>query len=80
MTNHGQSRTQDKFDKKKANDVITSDELHRHFDLDGDGKVTKKEYDDHVEWHCNHPKNTFSPQSCDKGCKCQKFNPFYTSS
>lgn len=78
MTN-GQSKTQDKFDKKKPDDKITPEELHKHFDLNDDGKVTKQEYDDHIKWHCNHPDKKYSPLACGKGCKCQKFNPFYTT-
>ena len=35
--------------------IVSPEELYRHFDLDGDGVVTKKEYADHVNWHCAHP-------------------------
>ena len=30
---------------------ISKKELHKHFDLDGDGKVTPDEYDDHIDYH-----------------------------
>jgi len=30
---------------------ISKKELHKHFDLDGDGTVTPKEYDDHIKDH-----------------------------
>lgn len=35
--------------------IVSPEELYRHFDLDGDGVVTKQEYADHVNWHCAHP-------------------------
>ena len=30
---------------------ISKKELHKHFDLDGDGKVTPDEYNDHIDFH-----------------------------
>ena len=48
------SHTQDYFDKKLPDDEITKDELYEHFMLDKDkNKVTKKDYDNHIKWHCN---------------------------
>ena len=35
--------------------IVSPEELYSHFDLDGDGVVTKQEYADHVNWHCAHP-------------------------
>lgn len=35
---------------------ISKKELHKHFDLDGDGTVTPKEYDKHIEDHMNEQK------------------------
>lgn len=52
------------FDKKNSkveedfpenpND-ITKDELHEHFDLNDDGKVTLDEYAEHINYHCKNP-------------------------
>ncbi len=36
----------------KNPDNISKDELHEHFDLDKDGKVTLDEYSDHIDYHC----------------------------
>lgn len=56
------SPTQDYFDKKLPDDEITKDELYEHFMLDkNQEKVTKKNYDDHIKWHCNN----------------REFNPYY---
>ena len=38
----GESKTQKEFDKKKPTDTISKTELYNHFDLNGDGKVTKQ--------------------------------------
>jgi len=35
---------------------ISKKELHKHFDLDGDGTVTPKEYDKHIKDHMNEQK------------------------
>jgi hypothetical protein len=35
---------------------ISRKELHKHFDLDGDGTVTPKEYDKHIKDHMNEQK------------------------
>ena len=35
--------------------VISPDELHKHFDLDGDGVVTMADYAAHVDFHCENP-------------------------
>lgn len=67
----GESKTQKEFDKKKPTDTISKTELYNHFDLNGDGKVTKQNYDDHINWHCSHKKS--------KKCSCKSFNPFYKS-
>ena len=68
----GESKTQNEFDNKNSSDIITKDELYKHFDLNGDGKVTKQNYDDHIYWHCTHTNS--------KDCNCKSFNPFYKSS
>ena len=34
---------------------LTPMELYHHFDLDGDGKVSVQDYEDHVRWHCMNP-------------------------
>eukprot|EP01047_Picozoa_sp_COSAG01_P113845 COSAG01_NODE_42537_length_439_cov_0.682353_1_plen_113_part_10 len=44
---------EDEFPKNPDN--ITKDELHDHFDLDDDGKVTLEEYADHINFHCDNP-------------------------
>lgn len=31
---------------------LTPNELFRHFDLDSDGQVSIKDYEDHIKWHC----------------------------
>ena len=72
----GESTTQKKFDKLKKSAVISKDELYNHFDLKGKGKVTKQDYDDHIDWHCNHSK--MSPGGSNKNCNCKKFNPFFS--
>jgi hypothetical protein len=36
---------------ENENDIISKDELHKHFDEDGDGTVTPDEYDDHIRKH-----------------------------
>ena len=35
---------------------ITKEELHEHFDLDNDGKVTIDDYVKHIKFHCANPK------------------------
>ena len=44
-------KKEDEFPKNPDN--ITKDELHDHFDLDDDGKVTLDEYADHINFHCD---------------------------
>ena len=34
---------------------ISPEELHRHFDVDGDGRVDMHDYAQHVDYHCEHP-------------------------
>ena len=34
---------------------ITKNELHEHFDLNNDGKVTSEEYKEHIKYHCDNP-------------------------
>ena len=34
---------------------ISPQELYRHFDVDGDGKVDMHDYAQHVDYHCEHP-------------------------
>jgi hypothetical protein len=34
---------------------LTPMDLFRHFDLDSDGQVSVKDYEDHVKWHCKNP-------------------------
>ena len=46
-------KKEDEFPKNPDN--ITKDELHDHFDLDDDGKVTLDEYADHINFHCDNP-------------------------
>jgi len=36
-------------------DIIPSDELYRHFDLNDDNVVTGQEYVDHIQYHCDNP-------------------------
>lgn len=52
------------FDKKNSKveedfpvnpNNITKDELHEHFDLNEDGKVTLDEYAEHINYHCENP-------------------------
>ncbi len=38
-----------------ADGNLTPMELFHHFDLDGDGKVSVQDYEDHVRWHCMNP-------------------------
>ena len=42
-------------DFPKNPDNISKDELHEHFDLDQDGKVTLEEYAEHIDYHCENP-------------------------
>ena len=59
---------------KNAND-ITKDELHEHFDLDNDGKVTLDEYAEHINYHCKNPEvleEEFEKADFDKGFKYAK--------
>ena len=42
-------------DFPKNPDNISKDELHEHFDLDQDGKVTLEEYAEHIDFHCENP-------------------------
>ena len=51
-----------------AHGIVSPEELYSHFDLDGDGVVTKQEYADHVNWHCAHPEVLDSCQ--DKRYEC----------
>jgi len=37
--------------------TISAKELHNHFDLDNNGKVTAQEYIDHIEYHAAHPES-----------------------
>ena len=46
-------KKEDEFPKNPNN--ITKDELHDHFDLDEDGKVTLDEYAEHINFHCDNP-------------------------
>jgi hypothetical protein len=39
----------------KNPDNITKDELHEHFDLNNDGKVSIEEYAEHINYHCDNP-------------------------
>ena len=34
---------------------ISPEELHSHFDVDGDGRVDMHDYAQHVDYHCEHP-------------------------
>lgn len=42
-------------DFPKNPDNISKDELHEHFDLNQDGKVTLEEYAEHIDYHCENP-------------------------
>ena len=42
-------------DFPKNPDNISKDELHEHFDLNQDGKVTLEEYAEHIDYHCANP-------------------------
>ena len=46
-------RVEKDFPKNPEN--ISKDELHEHFDLDQDGKVTLEEYAEHIDYHCENP-------------------------
>ena len=35
--------------------VIQPDDLYKHFDVDQDGVVSTKDYEDHVQYHSTHP-------------------------
>ena len=51
---HGQSN----HDIQVSDDgTISANELHRHFDLDSDGRVTPQEYVDHVNYHAVYPES-----------------------
>lgn len=38
-----------------ASGAVTPESLYGHFDLDQDGRVTKSDYADHIQFHCAHP-------------------------
>jgi hypothetical protein len=42
---------EDNFTEEVIEGAISKDELHKHFDEDGDGTVTPDEYDDHIRKH-----------------------------
>ena len=52
LPDHGSSRCAPDMDH---DGVLSPDELHTHFDLEGDGIVTLDDYADHVHWHERHP-------------------------
>ena len=59
-------------DFPKNPDNISKDELHEHFDLDKDGKVTLDEYSDHIDYHCENPgvlEDKLEEQSYNRGFK-----------
>jgi hypothetical protein len=59
----------------KNPDNISKDELHEHFDLDKDGKVTLDEYSDHIDYHCENPdllEEKLEEQDYERGFKYNK--------
>ena len=35
--------------------IVKQEDLHMHFDRDGDGVVTTDDYRDHIQFHCQYP-------------------------
>jgi hypothetical protein len=56
-----EGNTEDFANQSKGNPDLNNDgmydeeELYYHFDLDNSGAVTPDEYEEHVEWHADHP-------------------------
>jgi len=52
---NGEKGAAEKPPKLDRNGNISPAELHRHFDLDGDGDVDMYEYTEHIDFHSKHP-------------------------
>ena len=64
---------EENFPKDPEN--ITKNELHEHFDLDNDGKVTLEDYSEHIDYHCENPEvleDKMEQAKYDRGFKYKK--------
>jgi bifunctional non-homologous end joining protein LigD len=51
---------------------ISKEELHEHFDLNQDGKVTIEEYAEHINYHCDNPETLSDELDYERGFKYAK--------
>lgn len=63
-------RVEKDFPKNPNN--ISKDELHEHFDLNQDGKVTIDEYAEHINYHCDNPETLSDELDYERGFKYEK--------
>ncbi len=64
---------EENFPKDPEN--ITKNELHEHFDLDDDGRVTLEDYSEHIDYHCENPEvleDKMEQAKYDRGFKYKK--------
>lgn len=64
---------EENFPKDPEN--ITKNELHEHFDLDNDGRVTLEDYSEHIDYHCENPEvleDKMEQAKYDRGFKYKK--------
>jgi hypothetical protein len=52
---NGEQGAAEKPPKLDSKGNISPKELHKHFDLDGDGDVDMYEYTEHIDFHAKHP-------------------------
>ena len=60
-------RVERNFPKNPNN--ISKEELHEHFDLNQDGKVTIEEYAEHINYHCDNPETLSDELDYERGFK-----------
>ena len=67
---HENERVEGNFTKNP--NKISKEELHEHFDLNQDGKVTIEEYAEHINYHCDNPETLSDELDYERGFKYSK--------